>query len=242
MRIEPRLIDEIAANLASVRTRIDDAARRVGRAPADVTLVAVSKQQAFDAIAAAYAVGQRDFGENRLEELLPKADEARRRGLTDIRWHMIGTIQSRKSAQAVGPWTLIHSVDRLKLAQRLSRDAVSAGVVMPVLLEVNVSGEASKHGFTPQGVTEAVEELVALPGIQVRGLMTMAPYFDEPEATRPVFRGLCKLRDSLVAHPSTHAWRELSMGMTNDFEIAVEEGATLVRIGSAIFGARPDAQ
>jgi pyridoxal phosphate enzyme (YggS family) len=229
----------IEANLVDVRRRIDAAAGRVGRDPSRIGLVAVSKTQPIDAIAAAYAAGQRDFGENRLEELWPKVAEAERQGLTEIRWHLIGPIQSRKTPQAVGPFVLIHSVDRLKIATRLSRDAEAAGAVMDVLLEVNISGEASKHGFAPDELTAAVDELAALTGIRIRGLMTMAPYEVEPEATRPVFRGLRELRDRLAGVHSTLAWHELSMGMTNDFEVAVEEGATLVRVGSAIFGARP---
>ena len=142
----------IEANLAAVRAQIAAAAHQAERAPDDITLVAVSKTRSMDAIAAAYSAGQRDFGENRLEELWPKVNEAQHRGLHDIRWHMIGTIQSRKSGDAVGPFALIHSVDRTKIAARLSRDAVAAGSVMNILLEINVSGEASKHGFTPATV------------------------------------------------------------------------------------------
>lgn len=228
----------IAANLAEVRARIAAAAARAGR-PADaVTLVAVSKTHPLAAIEAAYAAGQRDFGENRVEELWPKVEEARARGLDDIRWHLIGTIQSRKSQAAIGPFALIHSVDRLKLAARLSRDAVAAGVDMAVLLEVNVSGEMSKHGFTSDELLAETAQLQQLPGLRVQGLMTMAPYEAEAEQTRPVFRALRLLRDQAVAALPGVDWPHLSMGMTNDFEVAVEEGATLVRIGSAIFGAR----
>lgn len=228
----------IGENLAAVRDRIARACARVGRSPAEVTLVAVSKLQPFAAIVAAYEAGQRDFGENRLEELWPKVTEAQRSGLHEIRWHLIGTIQSRKSSQAVGPFQLIHSVDRMKLASRLSRDAQDAGQVMAVLLEVNVSGEASKHGFTPDEVERQAPELAALPGLRICGLMTMAPLVEDAEQTRPVFRGLRELRDRLMTQPYAHGWTELSMGMTNDFEVAIEEGATLVRIGSAIFGPR----
>lgn len=228
----------IAANLASVRARVEQACLRVQRDPHEVTLVAVSKLQPFDAIVAAYDAGQRDFGENRLEELLPKVAQAQQRGLDEIRWHLIGTIQSRKSSQAVGPFRLIHSVDRMKLAERLSRDAVAAGRVMAVLLEVNVSGEESKHGFAPDDVLQQASLLAALPGLSICGLMTMAPFYADAEQTRPVFRALRNLRDRLVGVPGLAGWTELSMGMTNDFEIAVEEGATLVRIGSAIFGPR----
>ncbi len=214
------------------------AAERSGRHPEDVRLVAVSKTYPLADIAAALAAGQHDFGENRLEELWPKVAAAQTEGLEAIRWHMIGTIQSRKTGDAVGPLALIHAVDRVKIAQRLSRDARTAGCVLDVLLEVNVSGEASKHGFTPADLLEAAADLLALPGIRIHGLMTMAPFEAVPEATRPVFRALRQLRDELATRFPHGDWCELSMGMTNDFEIAIEEGATIVRIGSAIFGAR----
>lgn len=228
----------IAANLADVQTRIRDAAARVGRDANAVTLVAVSKTHPIEAIVDAYTAGQRDFGENRLEELWPKVHEAQARGLDQIRWHLIGTIQSRKSADAIGPFALIHSVDRMKLVNRLQRDASAAGTVVDVLLEVNVSGESSKHGFSPDEVMKIASELGAMEALRVRGLMTMAPFVDDAEETRPVFRRLRELRDQVMATHAGIEWPELSMGMTNDFEVAVEEGATLVRVGSAIFGAR----
>ncbi len=231
-------VTEIAANLTAVRGRMRAAAQRVGRSTEEVTLVAVSKTHPFAAIEAAYAAGQRDFGENRVEELWPKVEEAQRRGLSDIRWHLIGTIQSRKSADAIGPFVMIHSIDRMKLARRLQRDASAAQQVMDVLLEVNVSGEASKHGFTPDEVVALAPELAALSALRVRGFMTMAPLVDDPEETRPVFRQLRDLRDRVQSEHGLLTWTELSMGMTNDFEVAIEEGATLVRVGSAIFGAR----
>jgi PLP dependent protein len=227
----------IAENIESVRARIAQAAARVGRDPAEVTLVAVSKTHPLAQIVAAYDAEQRDFGENRLEELLPKMEQAKQEGLDEIRWHLIGPIQSRKTKLAIGPITLIHAVDRLKIAARLSRDAEAAGVQMPALLEVNVSGEATKHGFTVQDVVEVAPTLLTLPGIQVQGLMTMAPFVDDVDVIRPVFAKLRRLRDELCERMPGMG-RELSMGMTNDFEIAVEEGATLVRVGSAIFGER----
>lgn len=230
--------EEIAANLRDVWVRMAEAANRVGRQPSDVRLVAVSKTYPLEDIEAALVAGQVDFGENRLEELWPKVEAAHERGLDAIRWHMIGTIQSRKSRDAIGPFALIHSVDRVKIAQRLSRDAVTAGCVLNVLLEVNVSGEASKHGFTPEELRATAGELLALPGVRMGGLMTMAPFEAEPEETRPIFRALRRLRNELTERYPQGEWRELSMGMTNDFEIAIEEGATIVRIGSAIFGSR----
>ncbi|MFN8464966.1 MAG: YggS family pyridoxal phosphate-dependent enzyme [Caldilineaceae bacterium] len=228
---------QIAANLESVRRRMAAAAIRAGRDPRDVLLVAVSKTQPMPMIEAAVAAGQRDFGENRLEELWPKVEAARDAHL-EVTWHFIGTIQSRKTEATVGPWALIHSVDRAKIAQRLSRDAAKAGQVLRVLLEVNVSGEESKHGFVPAELLAAAPELAALPGIRVAGLMTMAPLVDDPEAARPVFRALRELRDNLMVRCPQAEWRHLSMGMTNDFEVAIEEGATIVRVGSAIFGTR----
>lgn len=229
---------EISANLTHIRGRIDQAAQRAGRSGDEVTLVAVSKTKPMAVIQAAYATGQRDFGENRLEELWEKVAAAQTLGLTEIHWHLIGTIQSRKTEQAVGPFTLLHAVDRVKIAQRLSRDAAAAGCVLSILLEVNVSGEATKQGFTPAEVLEAAGELLALPALHIAGLMTMAPLVAEPAAARPVFRALRELRDELRTAYPTGDWSQLSMGMTNDFEIAVEEGATLVRVGSAIFGSR----
>ncbi len=229
---------DILSNLTQVHTRIAAAAARAGRDPATITLVAVSKTKPMAAIEAAYHAGQRDFGENRLEELWSKVAAAQQLGLHDIRWHLIGTIQSRKTTEAVGPFALIHSVDRDKIAQRLSRDAEAAHCVLSVLVEVNVSGEASKHGFAPAELLATGAELLALPGIRIAGLMTMAPLVEEAEAARPVFRRLCELRAELQARYPASDWPHLSMGMTNDFEVAIEEGATLVRIGSAIFGSR----
>jgi pyridoxal phosphate enzyme (YggS family) len=231
--------EEIGVNLARVRQRIDDAAGRAGRDPAEITLVAVSKTHPFEAIQAALAAGQQDFGENRIEELWGKVERAQSLGLDDrIRWHMIGTIQSRKTKQVVGPFVLVHSVDRVKIANRLSRDAQAADHVMSVLLEVNVSGEASKHGFQPDELLAVLPDLAQLPGIRLRGLMTMAPFVDDETVLRRVFRETRLLRDrAREANPNLDL-SQLSMGMSHDFEIAIEEGATIVRVGTAIFGAR----
>lgn len=230
---------QIAANLTAVRSRIASAAMRVGRSPGAITLVAVSKTHPFSAIAAAMAHGQQDFGENRLEELWDKAAQAEALGLAErIRWHMIGNIQSRKTNQAIGPIALIHAVDRVKIAERLSREAQAAGCTLSALFEVNMSGEESKHGFTPAELRMALPHVADLPGLSFCGLMTMAPLVDDPEDARPVFRSLRLLRDELALAYPHKEWRQLSMGMTNDFEIAIEEGATIVRIGSAIFGSR----
>lgn len=229
---------DVVANLAAVRTRIAEAALRAGRQPEDVTLVAVSKTKPFELIRTLYEAGHHDFGENRVEEALPKIEEGAAQGLESLRWHMIGSVQSRKSGQVVKPFVLLHSLDRIKLANRLSRDANSESCVLSVLLQVNVSGEQSKHGFTPESLRDSLADVAQLPNLKIRGLMTMAPHFDDPEATRAVFRQLSDLRDRLAdSHPGVDL-SELSMGMTNDYEVAIEEGATIVRIGSAIFGAR----
>ena len=219
------------------------AARRVQRSPDEITLVAVSKTMPLALIAEAAQAGQVDFGENRLEELSEKVDAAAEARLGTIRWHAIGTIQSRKTKLALGPIALIHAVDRPKIAQRLSRQAAEVGRTPAVLLEVNVSGEASKHGFSPASLMAALPELLQLPALRYCGLMTMAPFVADPEEARPFFRDLrCLMEDIRRAYPSAEhpqaTWAHLSMGMTADFEVAIEEGATIVRVGTAIFGHR----
>ncbi len=230
----------LAARIAIVQERIVAAARRAGRDPADIFLVAVSKTHPAEMVAAAYEAGLRIFGENRVEEAAPKA--AAVAGLLGpgaaIQWHMIGHLQSRK-ADDVLPWAnAVHSVDSVKLAARLSRACVASGRELALLLEVNVSGEASKYGFIPAELSPAVEAIAALPGLRLQGLMTMAPIVPDPRAVRPVFAGLRRLCEDLATRFPAIGWRHLSMGMTDDFEIAIEEGATLVRIGRAIFGER----
>jgi pyridoxal phosphate enzyme (YggS family) len=241
--------ESICRNLQRVRERIAAAALRVGRDPADVTLVAVTKTFPVQVILDGYAAGLRQFGENRPEEGAEKVPQVS--AAVDgpqPTWHMVGHVQSRKAGLAVAHFDVIHSVDRLKIARRLSRHAVEAGREVPVLLECNVSGETTKYGFpvdswredTAQraGFFDACAEILQLPGLHVRGLMTMAPFSDDPETARPVFRALRGLRDALVARFPDAGWPELSMGMTDDFEVAVEEGATVVRIGRALFGVR----
>ena len=224
----------IAERVAAVRERIAQAAARAGRDPASVALVAVSKTVPAHRVYAAYLTGIRDFGENRVEEALPKQDELP----ADIGWHMIGHIQSRKARDVVGHFSLVHSLDSLDLAETLQRRADMAAARVPVLVEVNVAGEESKYGFAPSDLPAAVGALQALDRLAVRGLMTMAPIVGDPEAARPVFRDLRDLRDRLRAAYPALALDELSMGMTDDFEVAIEEGATLVRVGRAIFGER----
>jgi PLP dependent protein len=261
--------NEFISRIAAVQERIAAAARRAGRDPAEVTLVAVSKTHTPEEVAAAYAAGLRIFGENRVEEAAPKAVAIARiiGSGPPPAWHMIGHLQSRK-AEAVLPWaSMVHSVDGIKLAQRLSRFVTSppaghserseespTGATndssvqtthlrvtdprLPILLEINVSGEASKYGFHPEDLPAVVETITALPGIVLQGLMTMAPIAADPEEVRPVFAALRALRDELARRYPALDWRHLSMGMTDDFEVAIEEGATMVRVGRAIFGER----
>ncbi len=244
----------IADNLLHVRARMAKAAQRAQRSPDEITLVAVSKTKPLALIAETAAAGQVDFGENRVEELWEKAEAAAAAGLNPIRWHAIGTIQSRKAKLALGPppaadqpgsgaICLIHAVDRPKIAQRLSRLAAENDRPLDVLLEVNVSGEATKHGFSPASLVDALPALLDLPALRFCGLMTMAPYVDDAEEVRPLFRQLrCLLQELQHTFPPAQfpqaTWQHLSMGMTSDFEVAIEEGATIVRVGTAIFGHR----
>lgn len=224
----------IAERVAAVRARIAQAAARAGRNPASVTLVAVSKTAPAHRVYAAYLTGIRDFGENRVDEALAKQDELP----SDSVWHMIGHIQSRKARDVVGRFALVHSLDSLGLAETLQRRAEVANARASVLLEVNVAGEESKYGFALADVAAAVGSVGRLDRLDVRGLMTMAPIVADPEAARLVFRALRELRDRLRAEYPALDLDELSMGMTDDFEVAIEEGATLVRVGRAIFGER----
>jgi pyridoxal phosphate enzyme (YggS family) len=238
-------MDSLPASISKVRDRIAAAAQRAGRDPLEITLVAVTKTHLAEVVRAAAEAGLRDFGENRIEEASPKIAAV---GRGDVHWHMIGHVQSRKAREvARAGFALVHSVDSLKLAGRLSRYATETGRVQPILLECNVSGEAAKEGFAAWGGPARWETLLpewekirTLSGVRVRGLMTMAPIVPESEAARPVFQRLRELRDYLRAHLPLAGgnWRELSMGMTDDFEAAIAEGATIVRIGRAIFGER----
>lgn len=243
-------MSDIARNLARVEERTAEAALRAGRDPAEITLVAVTKMHPPDVVVAAYQAGALHFGENRAEEGAVKIPVVHA-AITGPRptWHMVGHVQSRKAEAVVAHFDYVHSVDRLKIARRLGRFAQEAGRALPVLLECNVSGEETKFGFDLQGWEQdvakreaffaAVEESLALPGLSVQGLMTMAPFVADPETVRPVFASLRALLDALRERFSAQDWRHLSMGMTDDFEVAVEEGSTMVRVGRAIFGARP---
>ncbi|MCL4535269.1 MAG: YggS family pyridoxal phosphate-dependent enzyme [Bacteroidetes bacterium] len=227
---------DISANLAEVRLCIAAAALRVGRDPDEVTLVAVSKTIDAARVRAAYAAGQRHFGENRVQEAEGKIGALA--DLADIHWHLVGHLQTNKVRPALGLFQLIESVDSVHLAEAISRQALVQERVAHILLEVNVAGEPSKYGFRPAELPDAAARIAGLPGIALRGLMTVAPAVADPEEVRPVFRTLRGLRDDLQQQVPESRWAHLSMGMTEDFEVAVEEGATIVRIGRAIFGPR----
>lgn len=220
-------MEDFRANFERVRDRIAAAAQRAGRRADDVTLVAVSKSVAPERLDEALRLGISVFGENKLQEAKAKIPLVSSRA----RWHMIGHLQTNKARDAVELFELIHSVDSVKLAAELNKWAERAGKTLPVLLEVNVSGEASKFGLKPEDVPGALEQIAALPRLEAQGLMTLAPFAEDAEKSRACFRRLRELRDAL-------GLRQLSMGMSNDFEVAVEEGATLVRVGTAIFGER----
>jgi len=226
-------MSQIAHNLEEVRSAIAAAARRAGRDPGEVRLVAVSKTVDLERIQAAIAAGQDLFGENYLQEAKAKIDALGRQ----VGWHLVGHLQSNKARGAVELFDLIHSVDRLKLARALEAAAARLGKVQDVLIQVNQGGEDTKSGVEPAAALELLQEVARLPHLRVLGLMTMPPWFADPEAARPFFRALRELRDrlrDLSGLPLT----ELSMGMSDDFEVAVEEGATLVRVGTAVFGPR----
>ncbi|MGI8774317.1 MAG: YggS family pyridoxal phosphate-dependent enzyme [Actinomycetota bacterium] len=221
----------LESNIAEVRARMSAAAERVGRPPAAVRLVAVTKTFGVDVLEAALRAGLRDLGENRAQELKQKAAIMG----DDPRWHFIGHLQSNKARHVVGA-TLIHSVDRFGVAEAIARRAGSLGMVQDVLIEVNVSGEVTKHGVEPARVLALATEVGSLERVRLKGLMTMAPFSDDPESSRPYFQDLRELGTGLTRlFPEA---TELSMGMTRDFEVAIEEGATIVRVGEAIFGPR----
>lgn len=227
--------EQLAANIGHVHTAIEEAARRAGRTPDEITLVAVSKTVSIDLVQMAYNLGVTDFGENRVQDALPKIAAFHPQG---VRWHMIGHLQSNKANKIIDQFYCVHSVDSLHLAQVLNRYASEKGVHLPILLQVNIAGEASKEGMSPEETPELARQILTLPNIQVEGLMTIAPLVRDPEEVRPVFRGLRFLRDQLQATLPGCSWQHLSMGMTDDYSVAIEEGATIVRIGRAIFGER----
>jgi PLP dependent protein len=230
------LSEQIAANLAAIQSRIAAAAQRSGRTVEDVRLIAVTKYARPAWVRALVDAGQVLLGESRPQQLIERAAE-----LTGpIEWHLIGHLQRNKVRPVLPHAALIHSIDSLRLAERISDIAGQLSLTSPVLLEVNVSQEASKDGFVPEVLQKQWGALQALPNLQIDGLMTMAPPGDDAQDARPTFQGLRKLRDQLRASTADPArLSELSMGMSGDFEVAVEEGATLVRIGSALFEGLP---
>ncbi|MCL4509014.1 MAG: YggS family pyridoxal phosphate-dependent enzyme [Chloroflexi bacterium] len=228
----------VSDRVQAVRERVAAACHRSGRSPSSVTIIAVSKTFAPTAVRQVAECDIKDFGENRVQEARAKIVQ-----LTDLdlRWHMIGTLQVNKVATALGLFHLIHSIDGIDLAQYLSERQQRRGTAahpVDVLLEVNVSGETTKHGFARRAVRTASESIAQLPGLRLRGLMTMAPPVARPEEARPIFTTLRDLRDELSRIPGLERCVELSMGMSQDFEVAVEEGATMIRLGTAIFGPR----
>ncbi|MEI7555953.1 YggS family pyridoxal phosphate-dependent enzyme [Candidatus Chlorohelix sp.] len=226
--------DSLADKLERVRKRISRAALRAGRKPEEITLVGVTKTVSREMVEEACRLDLLDFGENRIGDAEEKFTPLPYTPGT-ARLHLIGHLQTNKAKRAVALFDMIHSVDSLRLAEVLDQHCDEQGKIMPILLEVNISGESSKHGFNVVELESQIERLFALPHLQLRGLMTMAPYVAAPEETRHVFKGLSVLFDKIRNDVTIPHWKELSMGMTNDFEIAIEEGATLVRIGRAIF-------
>lgn len=222
-------------NLEQVRENIRKAAMRAGRNEKDVTLIAVSKTHPVSAIEELVKLGQLDFGENKVQELMSKMPNVSK----DVNWHLIGHLQTNKVKYVVGNVKLIHSVDSLKLAQEISKQSVKKNLTTDILLEVNVAGEESKFGFTADEVHHVIHRLNELPNIKVKGLMTVAPYVENPEENRPVFRELCNLSVDIRRQKLDNISIEiLSMGMSNDYEVAIEEGSNMVRVGTALFGTR----
>lgn len=227
---------EVAGRLAAIRARIASAAHRSGRPPEAVRLIAVSKTFGADVVRAAYAAGQVDFGENRVQEALAKRAET---ADLPIRWHLIGPLQSNKATKVPGAFASIQSVHSLDLLERLSRAAVSAATDLATLIQVDLAHEATKSGLDEAQLRPVLAGAHDLPGIRVEGLMLLPPYSEDVEQVRPWFRRLRALRDTLLTEgvPADQL-RELSMGMSHDFEVAIEEGATIIRVGSALFGSR----
>ncbi len=225
----------IQENLKSVQEHMENACRRARREPREVTLIAVSKTKPIEMLKEAYETGCRDFGENKVQELVDKYEVMPK----DIRWHMIGHLQRNKVKYLVGKVYLIHSVDSFRLAEEISREAVKKGVDVNVLVEVNVAGEESKFGTTCEETLDLVRKIAGLPRVFVKGLMTIAPYVENSEENRQYFVNLRKLSVDIKKQNIDNVSMEvLSMGMTGDYEVAVEEGATYIRVGTGIFGER----
>ena len=225
----------VAENLKTIRERVDAACERAGRRPEEVTLIAVSKTKPLSMLQEAYRAGARDFGENKVQEILEKYPEMPE----DARFHMIGHLQTNKVKQVVGKAVLIHSVDSLHLAEKIEQEAAKRDLTADVLLEVNVAREESKFGLMLEEVIPLLEEVKNLPHVRVRGLITIAPNVENPEENRKHFKKLYQLYvDIKSKNIDNGTMSVLSMGMTGDFEVAVEEGATMIRVGTGIFGSR----
>ena len=225
----------IENQLKAIRTQIKEAAQKVKRQEKEITLIAVSKTYPVQAIEEAIHEGCTDFGENQVQELMKKMDAIK----NPVNWHLIGHLQTNKVKYVVGKVDLIHSMDSLKLAQEIEKQSAKKGVITRVLVEVNVANEATKYGFKTDEVIEAMKILNTLPHIKVEGLMTVAPFVENPEKNRPIFRKLYDLSvDIQKQNLDNISTSILSMGMSNDYQIAIEEGATMVRVGTAIFGNR----
>lgn len=231
-------MSDAQARVHAVRAAIAEAAERAGRDPGEVTLVAVTKTIAAERVREAYDAGLRVFGENRVQEggakIATLAPE-----MPGVDWHLIGHLQTNKIKPAVEAFTVIESVDSLRLAERIDRQMATVGPTMPILLEVNIAGEEAKSGFSADDLREAFPQLLTLRHLELRGLMTVAPLAGDLEAVRPVFRALRDLRDELRDRYPLTGFADLSMGMSNDYQVAIQEGATMVRIGRALFGERP---
>lgn len=230
----------IAERVAAVRERIARAAERASRSPADVRLVAVSKTHPPEAVREAFAAGVRDFGENRVQEAEPKIAATAELAAAGLSWHLVGHLQTNKARRAAGLFGLVQSIDSVELALRLARAGEESGRAVRGLVEVDLAGEASKFGLPEPELVPALEALRGRPGLRLEGLMVLPPFLDDASAVRPYFRRLRALRDRALA-AGLLAAGELSMGMSHDFEAAVEEGATIVRVGTAIFGERQKA-
>ena len=222
-------------NFQSVEARIQAACDRAGRSRKEVTLIAVSKTKPVEMLQTIYDAGSRDFGENKVQEMCDKIEQLP----TDIRWHMIGHLQTNKVKYIVGKTELIHSVDSLHLAQEIEKQAAKLDVIVPILIEVNIAEEESKFGIHKEETISLVREVATLPHIRIQGLMTIAPYVENPEDNRAYFRGIKQLSVDIARENIDNVSMDcLSMGMTGDYEVAIEEGATMVRVGTGIFGER----
>ncbi len=225
----------VAENLAQVQKNIDESCREINRDPEEVTLIAVSKTKPVEMLKEAYNAGTRVFGENKVQEIVDKYDQMP----SDVKWHMIGHLQRNKVKYIVDKVAMIHSVDSFRLAETIEKEAAKKDVIVPILIEVNVAQEESKFGLKPEEVLPFIEEIADFSHIQIKGLMTIAPYVENAEENRGIFRELKKLSVDIAAKNINNVTMSvLSMGMTGDYMVAVQEGATMVRVGTGIFGAR----